>query len=204
MFTGLIEALGFVEEFQLLATGASLRVAAPDILADARPGDSICVNGVCLTALDLTPTSFRADLAPETLARTNLSALAPRSRVNLERSLLPTTRLGGHMLQGHVDGVGTLTALKELGEGNWWLEIEVPPGLERYLVYKGSIAIDGISLTVAAVEARRVAVTIIPHTYSHTNLQFRQPGELVNLETDVIAKYVEKMLGNIVLPHAKL
>jgi riboflavin synthase len=202
MFTGLIETLGVVEEFQILPTGASLRIQAPDILADAHPGDSICVNGVCLTALDLTADSFRADLAPETLARTNLSTLQPQSRVNLERALLPTTRLGGHILQGHVDGVGTLVNLRELGQGNWWLEVEVPEQLERYLVFKGSIAIDGISLTVAAVAGRIVSVTIIPHTYTHTNLQFRKAGDPINLETDVIAKYVEKMLGKIQLPHA--
>jgi riboflavin synthase len=202
MFTGLIETLGVVEEFQILPTGASLRIQAPDILADAHPGDSICVNGVCLTALDLKADSFRADLAPETLARTNLSTLQPQSRVNLERALLPTTRLGGHILQGHVDGVGTLVNLRELGQGNWWLEVEVPEQLERYLVFKGSIAIDGISLTVAAVAGRIVSVTIIPHTYTHTNLQFRKAGDPINLETDVIAKYVEKMLGKIQLPHA--
>ncbi len=202
MFTGLIETLGVVEDFQLLPTGASLRIKAPDILADAHQGDSICVNGVCLTAIDLTADSFRADLAPETLARTNLSTLQPQSRVNLERSLLPTTRLGGHILQGHVDGVGKLVSLRELGEGNWWLDVEVPAELERYLVFKGSIAIDGISLTVAAVAGRLVSVTIIPHTYTHTNLQFRHAGDPVNLETDVIAKYVEKMLSKVQLPHA--
>jgi riboflavin synthase len=200
MFTGLIETLGEVVSFSPQETGARIRVRAASIVKGAREGDSICVNGVCLTAVSLGKKSFSADLAPETLARTNLSSLKTGDLVNLERSLLPTTRLGGHILQGHVDGVGSVVSLKQLGEGNWWLTIELPAELERYLVFKGSIAIDGISLTVASVEARQVGVTIIPHTWMHTNLQGRQAGDLVNLETDVIAKYVEKMLSHISIP----
>jgi len=200
MFTGLVEALGEVIANTPQSTGARLRIHAPDIVEDAAEGDSICVNGVCLTALAIGELAFSADLAPETRARTNLSTLKPGDRVNLERSLLPTTRLGGHILQGHVDGVGSIVELKDLGEGNWWLTIEVPNELERYLVFKGSIAIDGISLTVASVEGCRVGVTLIPHTWAHTNLQRRVIGDRVNLETDVIAKYVEKMLSHISLP----
>mgnify|MGYP000033812609 CR=1 FL=1 len=200
MFTGLIEGLGEVVSFTPQATGGRLRIHAPALTGDAHEGDSICVNGVCLTAVGLEAGAFSADLAPETLARTGLSGLKAGDLVNLERSLLPTTRLGGHILQGHVDGVGSIVELKELGEGNWWLTIELPVELERYLVFKGSIAIDGISLTVAQVEGRRVGVTIIPHTWTHTNLQRRVVGDSVNLETDVIAKYVEKMLAHISLP----
>jgi riboflavin synthase len=200
MFTGLIEALGEVVYFTEQPTGAKLRIACAAVTVDAKEGDSICVNGVCLTALEIQEGAFTADLAPETLARTNLSTLGVGSVVNLERSLLPTTRLGGHMLQGHVDGVGRIVELRELGEGNWWLGVEVPEELERYLVFKGSIAIDGISLTVASVEGRLVGVTIIPHTWTHTNLGRHQVGDAVNLETDVIAKYVEKMLSHIRLP----
>ena len=200
MFTGLIEAVGEVVAYSPQLTGASIRIRAASIVEDAHEGDSICVNGVCLTAVSIGKKSFSADLAPETLARTNLSKLKPGDLVNLERSLLPTTRLGGHLLQGHVDGVGEVVSLKELGEGNWWLTIALPEELERYLVFKGSIAIDGISLTVATVEGNQVGVTIIPHTWLHTNLQRRQVGDLVNLETDVIAKYVEKMLSHISLP----
>jgi riboflavin synthase len=200
MFTGLIEGLGNVVAFTPQPTGARLRIHAPNLLEDAHEGDSICVNGVCLTALDIAEGAFSADLAPETLARTSLASLATGDLVNLERSLLPTTRLGGHILQGHVDGVGSIVELKELGEGNWWLTIEVPTELERYLVFKGSIAIDGISLTVASVTGPHVGVTIIPHTWTHTNLHRHKPGDKVNLETDVIAKYVEKMLGAISLP----
>ncbi len=195
MFTGLIEGLG-----EVLQSGARLRVLAPWIAEGAKEGDSICVNGVCLTALEIADGAFSADLAPETLARTGLSSLKAGDMVNLERSLLPTTRLGGHILQGHVDGVGSIVELKEVGGGNWWLTIEVPAELERYLVFKGSIAIDGISLTIANVEGRRVGVTIIPHTWTHTNLHRRMAGDSVNLETDVIAKYVEKMLSHISLP----
>lgn len=200
MFTGLIEGLGEVVSFTPQATGARLRIHAPALTGDAREGDSVCVNGVCLTAIELAAGAFSADLAPETLARTGLSGLKAGDLVNLERSLLPTTRLGGHILQGHVDGVGSIVELKELGEGNWWLTIELPVELERYLVFKGSIAIDGISLTVARVEGGLVGVAIIPHTWTHTNLQRRVVGDSVNLETDVIAKYVEKMLAHISLP----
>ena len=200
MFTGLIETLGEVVSLEVKPTGARLRIASAVATEDAREGDSICVNGVCLTALDISGGSFAADLAPETLARTNLGEMAAGMAVNLERSLLPTARLGGHILQGHVDGVGIVAELRELGEGNWWITVEVPEELERYLVFKGSIAIDGISLTVAAVEGRRVSVTLIPHTWKHTNLSRRREGDRVNLETDVIAKYVEKMLSRIVLP----
>ena len=152
------------------------------------------MNGVCLTALDVDAQTFTADLAPETLARTALGQLKTGDAVNLERSLLPTSRLGGHILQGHVDGVGTIHGIEELGDGNWWLTIDVPQSLDRYIVHKGSIAIDGISLTVAAIEALRLSVTIIPHTWTHTSLHRHSPGDMVNLETDIIAKYVEKML----------
>ncbi len=200
MFTGLIESIGEVVSFSPQDTGACIGVRAASIVKDACEGDSICVNGVCLTAVSIRKKSFSADLAPETLARTNLSTLKPGDLVNLERALLPTTRLGGHLLQGHVDGVGTIVAFKDLGEGNWWLTIALPAELERYLVFKGSIAIDGISLTVAEVKGNEVGVTIVPHTWLHTNLQQRQVGDLVNLETDVIAKYVEKMLSHISLP----
>jgi riboflavin synthase len=200
MFTGLIESLGTVVRLESHSTGARLEIAAPAILPDTRLGDSICVNGVCLTAIDPTPQTFQADLAPETLARTNLGALTPGSLVNLERSLAAGARLGGHILQGHVDGVGVITAINNLGEGNWWLQVQVPAELERYIVYKGSIAIDGISLTVARVDGREVGITIIPHTWTHTNLHQRAPGATVNLETDILAKYVEKMMANLVIP----
>ena len=165
------------------------------MLSDAFEGASISVSGVCLTALDLRPDSFDADLAPETLRLTSLGSLQPGSRVNLERPLAATGRFGGHIVQGHVDGTGEVLALDHLGDGNWWMRLRLPGGLERYLVHKGSICIDGISLTVAALTGDELAVTIIPHTIEATNLGDRKPGDLVNLECDVVAKYVEKMLA---------
>jgi riboflavin synthase len=150
---------------------------------------------VCLTAVDLTGDTFAADLAPETLRRTNLGALTTGSLVNLERPLLATGRLSGHVVQGHVDGTGEFLSLELLGDDNWWLKIRIPEELDRYVVYKGSLAIDGISLTVAAIEDRVVSVTIIPHTYELTSLRDHKPGDQVNLECDVLAKYVEKMMA---------
>ncbi|HXA50078.1 MAG TPA: riboflavin synthase, partial [Candidatus Acidoferrum sp.] len=137
------------------------------------------------------------DLAPETLRRSNLGELRPGSRVNLERPLLPTSRLSGHIVQGHVDGTGEFLGLDALGEDNWWLRIRVPAELDRYLVFKGSIAIDGISLTIAALEGDVLSVTIIPHTYRNTTLGGYRAGSRVNLECDVLAKHVEKMLSKI-------
>ena len=196
MFTGIIEELGTLESFDSQPTGARLRVRASTVLADAFPGASIAVNGVCLTAVDLQPSSFAADLAPETLSRTNLGDLRPGARLNLERPLSPSGRLGGHMVQGHVDGTGEFLALEPLGNDNWWLRVRVPPELDRYIIEKGSIAVDGISLTVARIVHCELAVTIIPHTFEHTTLGAYQPGARVNLECDMLAKYVEKLLAH--------
>lgn len=200
MFTGLVETLGHLASFEPHSAGASLRINAPDIMPGVKEGDSIAVNGVCLTAVRLDANSFAADLAPETLARTNLGALKTGDVVNLEQSLAAGARLGGHILQGHVDGRGELIEIRELGDGNWWLRILLPEDLERYFVFKGSIAIDGISLTVAAVNGCEISITIIPHTWAKTNLHRRQAGEFVNVEVDIIAKYVEKMLGSYQIP----
>ena len=195
MFTGIIEELGTVASLEARSAGARLLIECHTVLSDATEGSSIAVNGVCLTALALTPNSFAADLAPETLARTNLGDLARGARVNLERPVTPVTRLSGHIVQGHVDATGVLIALDELGDGNWWLKLQVPTGLDRYLVHKGSIAIDGISLTIAELAAGPiVGVTIIPHTYSQTSLGQAKPGSRLNIEVDVLAKHVEKLL----------
>ena len=164
------------------------------VLSDLSEGASIAVNGVCLTALDITGDSFAADLAPETLQRSNLGDLAAGSRVNLERPVTPATRLSGHIVQGHVDATGVVEAFDELGGGNWWLKLRVPAALDRYLVHKGSIAVDGISLTIATLEAGLVDVTIIPHTVTHTTLGFAKVGTRLNIEVDVLAKHVEKLL----------
>ena len=197
MFTGIIEETGTVAEFTRQAHGATLKVAAETVLSDLTVGGSIAVSGVCLTATAIQNHSFSAGLSPETLERTNLDGLKPGSKVNLERPLLPTGRLSGHFVQGHVDGVGELASLAEVGDGNWWLRIRVPQELLRYLVYKGSIAIDGISLTVASVEADTIGVAIIPHTYEATSLGELTTGSKVNLECDVIAKHVERLMQSV-------
>lgn len=194
MFTGIVEELGTVASIEERPAGARLKIHCTTVLSDAFEGSSIAVNGVCLTALDIQSDSFSADVAPETLQRTNLGDLAAGSLVNLERPLLATGRLSGHVVQGHVDGTGEVVSFDPLGDDNWWLRIRVPAELDRYIVFKGSLAIDGISLTVAAIEERIVSITIIPHTYEMTSLRTRGPGQRVNLECDVLAKYVEKML----------
>ena len=197
MFTGIIEELGTVEALESRAKGARLKVRCRRVLEDAREGASLAVNGVCLTAVDLRPDAFAADLAPETLRRSNLGDLKAGSRVNLERPLGPGDRLSGHIVQGHVDGTGEFLSLEPLGDDNWWLRVRVPPELDRYLVYKGSIAIDGISLTVASLEGGVLGVTIIPHTYQNTSLGTYRPGDRLNLECDILAKHVEKLLGRL-------
>jgi riboflavin synthase len=197
LFTGIIEELGTVASLAKQAAGARLRVRCSHVLEDLKPGSSIAVNGVCLTAVALSADSFSADLAPETLRRSNLGDLAPGARVNLERPLLPTDRLSGHIVQGHVDGTGEFLSLEALGDENWWLKMRVPAELERYLVFKGSIAIDGISLTIASLERDVLGVTIIPHTYEVTTLATYKPGGRLNLECDVLAKHVEKLLQSL-------
>jgi riboflavin synthase len=194
MFTGIIEEVGVVEALERRATGARLRVRCRKVLEDVFEGASIAVNGACLTAVEPRPDLLTADIAPETLSRTNLGALRRGSLVNLERPLSPSGRLSGHIVQGHVDDTGELTSLRLLGEGNWWLEARVPRELEPYLAPKGSVAIDGISLTIASLEEERLGVAIIPHTYENTNLKSRKPGDRLNLECDILAKYVERLL----------
>lgn len=197
MFTGIIEELGTVEAVQTRAAGARLKVRCATVMQDMTEGASIAVNGVCLTAVDLRPDSFSADLAPETLLRSNLGDLRAGSRVNLERPLSPTGRLSGHIVQGHVDATGEFLSLEGLGDENWWLRIRVPAELDPFLVYKGSIAIDGISLTIAALEADVVSVTIIPHTFRNTTLAGYRAGSRLNVECDVLAKHVEKLLRKL-------
>ena len=197
MFTGIIEEAGTVEAIETRSAGARLKVRCATVRSDMTEGASIAVNGVCLTAVDLRPDSFSADLAPETLRRSNLGDLRPGARVNLERPLSPTGRLSGHIVQGHVDATGEFLSLEALGDENWWLRVRVPAEIDRFLVYKGSIAIDGISLTIAALEADVLSVTIIPHTWRSTTLSGYRPGARVNLECDVLAKHVEKLLGKL-------
>lgn len=195
MFTGIIEEVGSVERLTPRATGSELRIRASRVTEGTREGDSIAVSGVCLTAKNLAANAFSADLSPETLERTGLGQLRPGALVNLERSLLPTSRMGGHIVQGHVDGLGVVQELKELGDGNWWLTIEVPAEVERFCVFKGSISIDGVSLTIAKLDAKLLSVAVIPHTWANTTMRGYKKGDRVNLEIDIVAKYVEKMLA---------
>src|SRR5215472_5753586 len=192
MFTGIIEELGTVE-----TAPPKLRIACKTVMQDIGEGASIAVNGVCLTAVALRPDGFAADLAPETLRRSNLGALRAGSRVDLERPLSPAGRLSGHIVQGHVDGTGEFLGLEALGDENWWLRVRIPAELDPFLVFKGSIAIDGISLTIAELERDVLSVTIIPHTYRGTTLGAYRPRARVNLECDVIAKHVEKLLRKV-------
>ena len=193
MFTGIIEELGRVESVEPHGEGARIRVETRTVTEDAHEGDSIAVNGVCLTVLDVRAEGFAADCSPETLRRSTLGGLRPGSPVNLERAVTPATRLGGHIVQGHVDARGTFISATDHG-GSWTVRIAYPPEMRQYLVFKGSISVEGISLTVAALTDAHFEVAIIPKTWQLTNLSALQPGDPVNLEADVIAKYVERML----------
>ena len=191
MFTGLIEAIGEVSEMAPSAAGFRLRLATP-IAREVSPGDSVAVNGVCLTAVSCDAAAIDADVSPETLRVTSLGSLQPGALVNLERPLRADARLGGHFVQGHVDATGTLDDIRPDGD-SFWLSIAYPTLLAPYIVRKGSIAVDGISLTVAAVDDRRFDVQIIPYTWEHTNLRLAKRGHVVNLECDILGKYVVRV-----------
>jgi riboflavin synthase len=195
VFTGIVEELGQVIAFHERPVGARLEVACSAVLKDAALGASIAVNGACLTAVEVSKDRFAADLAPETLQRTNLGGLRTGAVVNLERPLRADSRLDGHFVLGHVDGTAEIVALDPLGEDNWWLRIRVPDELTRYIVKKGSVAVDGISLTVAEIEGGSTGFTIIPHTYEHTSLRGYGPGARLNIEVDILAKHIEKLVG---------
>lgn len=195
MFTGIIEEVGRISGIQQRGENRRIKIAAESAPKELRSGDSVAVSGVCLTALEIKSGSFCADLAPETWARTSFSRLRPGANVNLELPMKANGRFGGHIVQGHVDGVGKLLGLDLIADsGNYWLRVELPPEISRYTVYKGSISIEGISLTVAKLEGRECSVAIIPHTVEMTNLNSLNPGDPVNLEADLVAKYVEKMM----------
>jgi riboflavin synthase len=196
MFTGIVEELGTVESLDLLdGDAARLTIRGPLVTEDAGHGDSISVNGCCLTVVDTGDGTFTADVMRETLRRTSLGAVEKGSTVNLERAVKAHERLGGHIVQGHVDGTGELLSFEELGDGNWWLNIRVAKELDRWLVYKGSVAVDGISLTVASIEDGVLGITIIPHTYEMTRLRDYRPGARVNIECDILAKHVDKLMA---------
>lgn len=194
MFTGIIEEVGRVQRIVHGARTAVLTIEAKQVLEDVKVGDSIAVCGVCLTVTSFSSHSFTADVMPETLKRSALGQLKSGSPVNLERAMSANGRFGGHIVSGHIDGTGTITRIRPEGNAVWYT-IAPPPALLRYIVEKGSIAIDGISLTVADVTAHDFSVSIIPHTQAETTLMYRKEGQTVNLETDCIGKYVEKLLG---------
>jgi riboflavin synthase len=193
VFTGIIEELGRIAVVEKRDSGARITIAAEIVTSDIGEGASIAVNGVCLTAIDVSSESFAADVSPETLTRTTLGNLAPNSPVNLERAMLPTTRFGGHIVQGHVDGKGTFLSAEQQGDF-YTVKIGFPDELERYLVHKGSVAVEGISLTIAALDKTSFDIAVIPKTWEMTNLSHLTPNSAVNLETDIIAKYVERMM----------
>ncbi|SRR6266498_1521632 len=196
MFTGIIEEVGRVASIKTKGEQRRLTVFCSKLLPELKPGDSVSVSGVCLTAVEIAKTSFAADLAQETWRRTSFSRLQRDALVNLELPMRASGRFDGHVVQGHVDGVGTVVDLKPIPDGSdYWLSLNVPSELTRYIVSKGSLAIEGISLTVAGIEGTQVRFAIIPHTADATNLRSLKPGNPVNLEVDVIAKYVEKMMA---------
>ena len=195
MFTGIVEGTGTVAALAAVADGSGVRLelAAPWLAGQLEPGESVAVNGCCLTVAEATAAGFAADLVAETLRRTALGGLAAGARVNLERPVALGGRLGGHLVQGHVDGVAKVLDRKPVGEGEE-VRIELPPDLARYVVEKGSIAVDGVSLTVAGVGHGWLTVALVPHTLEVTTLGDRRPGDPVQLEVDVVAKYVERLV----------
>lgn len=193
MFTGLVEEVGTITS--IVETGGNHRITiqAPQSAKKLKEGNSIAVSGVCLTALDIHPDMFCADLAKETWTRTSFSRITQEAQVNLELPLKVDARMGGHIVQGHVDGTGKLLGLEPIPNADdFWMHIEIPEDLERYVVFKGSIAIEGISLTVASLEGLRLTIAVIPHTIKMTNLKSLKAGDPVNIETDIVAKYLEK------------
>ncbi|MEO8072541.1 MAG: riboflavin synthase [Acidobacteriota bacterium] len=193
MFTGIIEELGVVAALEKYAGGAKLKIAAKVVTNKTAEGDSIAVNGVCLTALNIKPGEFSADVSDETLARSTIGDLKIRSNVNLERAVTPSTRLGGHIVQGHVDAKGKF--LRAVQEGDFWtIRVGFPKDISQYLVYKGSISVEGISLTIANLTDDYFEIAVIPKTWELTNLAGLRNDDEVNLEVDVIAKYVERIM----------
>jgi riboflavin synthase len=193
MFTGLIEVLGTVAHVEPAGAGRELTIEEPVLAPQLALGESVAVNGVCLTVVACQERTFRFQVGPETLSRTNLGELRPGDRLNLERALRLSDRLGGHLVQGHIDGVGALVSRRP--EGDWdLLSFSCPEELAAQMVPKGSVAVDGISLTLVDVTPNGFCVALIPHTLKHTTLGFKQPGATVNLETDLLAKYVWKFL----------
>jgi riboflavin synthase len=194
MFTGIIEELGRVRQVEPRGEDARIVIEARTVIEDSKNGDSISVNGVCLTALDIKPDSFAADVSKETLFRSTLGKLQVGSPVNLERAVTPETRLGGHIVQGHVDATGKFVSSENHGD-SWTFRFAYPKEIAQYLVFKGSVAVDGISLTIANLTNDYFEIAVIPKTLELTNFSVLNPGDEVNLESDIIAKYVERILS---------
>ena len=194
MFTGIIEETGILVSSARGPRSCVLNIRARAVLDGTGPGDSIAVNGVCLTAATVSPTGFTADVMPETLARTGLGSMKPGALVNLERAMAADGRFGGHIVSGHIDGTGTISNIEKDGNAVWYT-LQASPQILRYIVEKGSVALDGISLTVAEVRADYFKVSVIPHTLAQTALAQKRTGDCVNIENDIIGKYVEKLLG---------
>jgi len=193
MFTGIVEEVGIVQSVKKGAKSAIITVKAEKILEDMHVGDSICLNGVCLTTVDIGKGCYSADVMHETLNRTNLGQLKSGSRVNLERAMAADGRFGGHIVAGHIDGTGRIRSM-ERDDNAVWVTVDTPASILRYIIDKGSITIDGISLTVARVDSGSFAVSVIPHTMANTILLDKKPGDTVNLENDLVGKYVERLL----------
>lgn len=194
MFTGIIEELGTVKALSMAGKSGTIAISAKKVLEKTKIGDSIAVNGVCLTVTKLKPDGFTADVMAETIRRSSLGSLNPGSKVNLERAMAADGRFGGHIVSGHIDGTGTITEFRK-EENAVWVRIEASPAIMNLIVEKGSICIDGISLTVATVSKTDFQVSVIPHTGEETTLLKKVPGDKVNLENDVVGKYVQKLLG---------
>lgn len=193
MFTGLIQTVGRITHLTVRPDGTRMHIRCPDLAGKIAVDDSIATNGVCLTAENIDAEGFTAFVMPVTLEKTALANLGEDAPVNLELALRFGDRLGGHLVQGHVNGIGRIRDIKEQGD-SWWVTVDVPPALRRYLILEGSIAIDGISLTIAALDTEGLSVSIIPHTLANTNLRTRSAGDAVNIEVDVLAKTIEGLL----------
>ena len=194
MFTGIIEEIGKILSIQPIAGGKRIKISSSILLEDISVDDSICVSGVCLTAIKVEDDGFWVDAVGATLEKTTFSKMQLSTSVNLERSLKLNDRLGGHFVQGHTNGIGTILEINKLGE-NYFLKIKVDETLEKYLINEGSITIDGISLTIATLDGSEVGISLIPHTWQNTAIQTKKIGDKINVETDVLAKYIEKLVG---------
>lgn len=195
MFTGIIEEVGTLEKIERITDGYRIKVNASLITEDLQVNDSIAVNGVCLTAIKTEQNGFWVEAVGTTLEKTTIKKIQQNTHVNLERAVRLSDRLGGHLVQGHVNGIGIIKKIQKLGE-NYFVEIQLPGELEKYVIAEGSIAVEGISLTIAKFSGNLIGLSIIPHTWMHTNFQYKKNSDEVNIETDVIAKYVEKLLGS--------